>query len=37
MWNTKADVFASTANYLSQSGWEDGFTWGRQVKLPEGF
>ncbi|EGA69690.1 putative lytic murein transglycosylase [Vibrio sinaloensis DSM 21326] len=37
IWNTKADVFASTANYLSQSGWEDGFTWGRQVKLPEGF
>ncbi|GAK86528.1 membrane-bound lytic murein transglycosylase B [Vibrio ponticus] len=37
IWNTKADVFASTANYLSQSGWDDTYTWGRQVKLPEGF
>lgn len=37
IWNTKADVFASTANYLSQSGWQDDYTWGRQVKLPQGF
>ncbi|MGD8108907.1 lytic murein transglycosylase [Vibrio sp. TRT 21S02] len=37
IWNTKADVFASTANYLGQSGWDDQYTWGRQVKLPEGF
>lgn len=37
IWNTKADVFASAANYLSQSGWDDTYTWGRQVKLPKGF
>ncbi len=37
IWGTEADVFASTANYLSKSGWDDNFTWGRQVKLPKGF
>lgn len=37
IWNTEADVFASAANYLSESGWDDSFTWGRQVKLPQGF
>lgn len=37
IWNSEADVFASAANYLSQSGWNDTFTWGRQVKLPAGF
>ncbi|QFT10414.1 lytic transglycosylase domain-containing protein [Vibrio sp. THAF190c] len=34
IWNTEADVFASAANYLSQSGWDDKYTWGRQVKVP---
>ncbi|WP_301333997.1 lytic murein transglycosylase [Vibrio agarivorans] len=34
IWNSKPDVFASTANYLSQSGWDDSFTWGRQVQVP---
>ncbi len=28
---------ASIANYLKQAGWNDDLTWGRQVKLPEGF
>ncbi|WP_104399243.1 lytic murein transglycosylase [Vibrio penaeicida] len=37
IWNTKSDVFASTANYLSQSGWDDKYTWGRQVTVPTGF
>jgi len=37
IWTTHADVFASAANYLSQSGWRPGETWGRTVKLPEGF
>jgi len=37
IWGSKADVFASTANYLSQSGWDDKYTWGRQVKVPKGF
>lgn len=37
IWGTKEDVFASTANYLSQSGWDNKYTWGRQVKIPKGF
>ena len=37
IWGTKADVFASAANYLSSVGWRDDQTWGRQVKLPAGF
>lgn len=37
IWNTKADVFASIANYLKSEGWRDDMTWGRQVKLPQQF
>ena len=37
IWSTKADVFASAANYLKQSGWRDDQTWGREVKLPPNF
>jgi len=37
IWNTKADVFASAANYLARVGWKGDQTWGRPVKLPEGF
>ena len=37
IWGTKADVFASTAYYLSKAGWRDDITWGRKVKLPKGF
>lgn len=37
IWGTKADVFASIANYLSKSGWDKNSTWGREIKLPHGF
>lgn len=37
IWTTRADVFASIANYLSQSGWHDDQTWGRRVSLPDHF
>ncbi|MFY2509173.1 lytic murein transglycosylase [Vibrio pectenicida] len=37
IWDSEADVFASAANYLRQSGWTNSHTWGRQVKLPRGF
>ncbi|MGE0651140.1 MAG: lytic transglycosylase domain-containing protein, partial [Alphaproteobacteria bacterium] len=37
IWETTADVFASSANYLKQSGWRDDQTWGREVLLPDGF
>ena len=33
IWNTQSDVFASTANYLSSSGWNNNQTWGREVKV----
>ncbi|MGF1679723.1 lytic murein transglycosylase [Photobacterium minamisatsumaniensis] len=34
IWQTEADVFASAANYLKQAGWNDDYTWGRQVSIP---
>ncbi len=37
IWNSKEDVFASAANYLSRSGWRNDQTWGRPVKLPKLF
>lgn len=37
MWNSLPDVFYSAANFLSQSGWQAGETWGREVKMPKGF
>ena len=33
IWNTQSDVFASTANYLSSSGWNYEQTWGREVEV----
>lgn len=35
IWNSKADIFASIANYLKQSGWDYDGTWGRQVKISQ--
>ena len=37
IWGTLPDVFASAANYLARTGWKGDQTWGRQVRLPEGF
>ena len=37
IWNSKADVFSSAANYLSKVGWNDDLTWGREVELPKNF
>ncbi len=36
IWESQEDVFASAANYLSQSGWTKGQTWGQEVLLPDG-
>lgn len=33
IWGTPADVFASIANFLASEGWDDSYTWGRQVKF----
>ena len=37
IWNNKADVFASIANFLKSEGWSDQLTWGRQVTVPDNF
>ena len=37
IWGTRADVFASIANYLSSHGWNPDETWGRKVTLPRAF
>lgn len=37
IWHSKADAFASIANYLSRRGWDYSATWGRKVSIPEGF
>lgn len=37
LWKSLPDVFASSANYLAQSGWKAGERWGREVKLPKTF
>ena len=37
IWTTLADVFASTANYLARSGWQERAAWGHRVVLPAGF
>lgn len=37
IWTSLPDVFASTANYLSRSGWKEDERWGRRVHVPKGF
>jgi membrane-bound lytic murein transglycosylase B len=37
IWTTKADVFASAANYLASYGWADDQAWGREVSVPAKF
>jgi len=37
IWNSLPDVFASAANFLSESGWKAGERWGREVILPSNF
>lgn len=33
IWRSTADGLASIANYLEGSGWDDEFTWGREVRV----
>ena len=35
IWNSPPDVFASVAFYLSEHGWSDRSTWGREVLVPK--
>ncbi len=37
IWNDLGDVFASTANYLSRSGYRGDKSWGAEVVLPPDF
>lgn len=37
IWGSLPDVFGSAANYLSDVGWRGDETWGREVRLPQGF
>jgi membrane-bound lytic murein transglycosylase B len=37
IWGSKADVFASIANYMKKNGWQSGQPWAVYVKLPPNF
>jgi lytic murein transglycosylase len=37
IWGSIPDVVASTAHFLSRSGWQSGEPWGAEVRLPAGF
>jgi hypothetical protein len=37
IWASAPDALASTANYLAQHGWIQGWTWGYEVTLPKTF
>ena len=37
IWNDRADVFGSIANYLARLGWRGSESWGEQVQIPGGF
>jgi lytic murein transglycosylase len=37
LWGSIADVMASTANFVTKSGWKAGEPWGLEVRLPPGF
>ena len=37
IWGSRADIFASAANYLARNGWVAGERWGRRITLPRRF
>ena len=37
IWNSLPDIFASAANFLSESGWQPDERWGREVTIPANF
>ena len=37
LWHSAADALASTAAMLAEDGWQNGQTWGYEVKLPSNF
>jgi membrane-bound lytic murein transglycosylase B len=34
IWRSTPDALASVANYLKGHGWQGGWTWGREVRVP---
>ena len=37
LWNEKADIYASVANFLRKNGWKKGEKWGREALIPKNF
>ena len=37
LWNEKADIYASVANFLRENGWKDRAKWGREALIPKNF
>ncbi len=37
LWNEKADIYASAANFLNKLGWKNGEKWGREALIPKNF
>ena len=37
IWDSRADVFGSIANYLARSGWRHREPWGQPVSVPTGY
>ena len=37
IWDSRADVIGSIANYLAKSGWRRGEPWGQPVRVPANF
>ena len=37
IWDDKADVFGSIANYLAKNGWRRDEPWAQAIRLPTGF
>jgi membrane-bound lytic murein transglycosylase B len=37
IWNDRADVLGSIANYIAQLGWHGDQSWGRSVRVPPNF
>ena len=37
LWNEKADIYASAANFLNKLGWKKSEKWGREALIPKNF
>jgi len=37
LWNEKADIYESVANFLKKNGWKGREKWGREASIPKNF